>query len=70
MEKTIARLPDLNWPVTLFTDMIFLPAEMRVMTGTARPGLWREMAAAWTGGTPCPVLAWGGPAPDVRRSLS
>ncbi len=70
MEKTIARLPDLHWPLMLFTDMSFMPAEMTMAPATARPDLWREMASTWSGAAPCPVLAWRVPPAGIQSGLS
>ena len=47
------RVPDLNWPSNLFTDIILVPEDMIVLSSlapAARPGLWREMRASWIGG--------------------
>ena len=35
------RVPDLDWPVDLFTDIIEVLA-------AATPNLWSEMTKAWT----------------------
>ena len=40
------RVPDLNWPVDLFTDVIMLPSETIVVL-SAEPNLWTEMVDSW-----------------------
>lgn len=47
------RVPELNWPSNLFTDIIIVPENMIVVSApafAAKPDLWREMRAAWIGG--------------------
>ena len=47
------RVPELNWPSNLFTDIIIVPKDMIVVSApafAAKPDLWREMRAAWIGG--------------------
>ena len=46
------RLPDLNWPVTLFTDMETPFPEAGVEfhgTSVTRPNLWSDMLDSWMG---------------------
>jgi hypothetical protein len=53
------RVPDLDWPTDLFSDVIEEPAENVVMAATARPGLWADMVRAWIGNdTPWAVEAF------------
>ena len=47
------RVPELNWPSTLFTDIAGLREDTIVVSApafAAKPDLWREMRAAWIGG--------------------
>jgi hypothetical protein len=43
------RVPDLDWPVDLFTDAI-VPVARPLVVAPAKPALWPEMANSWIGG--------------------
>ena len=42
------RVPDLDWPADLFTDVIEVPPST-IVVEPARPNLWTEMVNAWMG---------------------
>lgn len=47
------RVPDLDWPADLFTDVIVLPGETVVKifrAAPATPTLWSEMVSSWMEG--------------------
>ncbi len=61
------RVPDLDWPADLFSDVIEVPAEKNAIVPTStRPGLWADMVRVWTSNEPpwpvkiftSPQLAW------------
>ncbi len=46
------RVPDLDWPVDLFKDVIILPDDTVVMlspSAAPKPNLWTDMATSWMG---------------------
>ena len=65
------RVPELNWPADLYTNMIPPAPERIVMSAqafVARPDLRREMRASWVGGRAFPAGGWHISSPDVRPS--
>jgi hypothetical protein len=41
-------VPDLDWPVDLFTDMIEVRPETIEVLAAVKPNLWSEMTKAWS----------------------
>jgi hypothetical protein len=47
-KEGVVRVPDLDWPADLFTDIIEARPESIVAPAAAKRSLWMEMTNAWT----------------------
>jgi hypothetical protein len=55
------RLPDLNWPIDLFTDVTMpIPKTIAMVlpTAAATPTLWKDMLSSWIGTGASPGSRW------------
>ena len=67
------RVPELNWPSNLFTDIIIVPAEMIMVSApahAARPDLWREMRASRMGDRSFPAGPWHVHSSDASHDVA
>jgi hypothetical protein len=60
-KENVVRVPDLNWPVDLFTDVIMpMPQTIMVLSAAApaTPTSWPEMADSWIGNSAQSDVQW------------